>query len=171
MNLKHTITDNFLNQADFENIKNNIFGDKFPWYFQDGVSEYQPQTDRKSPLAFYWTHMFFNGYPHEGITSPFYSILDPLFKKLNIKALIRVKANLYSNQGQIIEHDNHVDFSFKHNGAIFSLNTCNGFTALKDNTKIKSLANRLLLFDPSVPHHSSTCTDTKVRCNISINYF
>tara|TARA_R100001530_G_C4310353_1_gene152845 strand:+ start:1176 stop:1523 length:348 start_codon:yes stop_codon:yes gene_type:complete len=115
--------------------------------------------------------MFFNGYPHEGITSPFYSILDPLFKKLNIKALIRVKANLYSNQGQIIEHDNHVDFSFKHNGAIFSLNTCNGFTALKDNTKIKSLANRLLLFDPSVPHHSSTCTDTKVRCNISINYF
>ena len=82
-----------------------------------------------------------------------------------------MRANLYSNQGKIIEHANHIDYSFKHKGALFSLNTCDGFTVLKDGTKIQSVANRILLFDPSQPHHSSTCTDAKIRCNININYF
>jgi hypothetical protein len=171
MNIKYTVKDNFLNQADFENIKNSMFGDKFPWYFQDGVSEYKSKAELKSQSVFYWTHMFFNGYPNKGVASSFYPILDALIKKLKVKALIRVKANLYSNQGKIIEHEKHTDLPFKHEGAIFSLNTCNGFTILKDNTKIKSVANRLLLFDPSVPHHSSTCTDAKARWNININFF
>jgi len=164
MNIKYTLKDNFLNPTDYENLKNTLLGEEFPWYFQQGVAHNEMHKSE-----FFWTHMFFK--TDKGITSPFYKILDPLLKKLKFKALIRVKANLYSNRGKIEEHENHVDFSFKHKGALFSLNTCNGFTILKDNTKIKSIANRLLLFDTSVTHRSSTCTDAKVRCNININYF
>jgi hypothetical protein len=164
MDLKHTIKDNFLDQADFEKLKDIMLGNKFPWYFADGVT-----LDLQHKDHFYWTHGFFMD--DKGVNSSAYEILDPLLKKLKIKALIRIKANLYSNQGKIIEHEKHTDLPFKHKGAIFSLNTCNGFTTLKDNTKIKSVANRLLLFDPSQPHYSSTCTDAKVRCNININYF
>jgi hypothetical protein len=167
MDMKHTVKDNFLNQVDFENIKNSILGADFPWYFSDGVS--YPDSSRIHKNHFYWTHGFFT--QDKGILSPAYKILIPLLKKLKPKALIRIKANLYSNQGKMIEHDNHADYPFKHRGAIFSLNTCNGFTALQDNTKIKSVANRLLLLNPSLLHHSSTCTDAQVRCNININYF
>ena len=164
MKMKYTIKDNFLNPIEHEDLKNIMLGEEFPWYFQQGVARNEMHESE-----FFWTHIFFKA--GQGITSSFYKILDPLLKKLNVKAIIRIKANLYSNQGTIKEHENHADFSFKHKGALFSLNTCNGFTTLKDKTKIKSVANRLLWFDTSIPHRSSTCTDAKIRCNININYF
>ena len=163
MDIKYIVEDIFLDQIDFKNLKNLLLGETFPWYFKDYVAH-----TRKHEVHFYWSHMF---YIESKAISPFVKLIDPLFKKLEIKALIRVRANLYSNQGKIIEHENHIDFSFKHKGALFSLNTCDGFTVLKDGTKIHSVANQILLFDASQPHHSSTCTNTKVRCNININYF
>ena len=166
MDLKHTIKDNFLNQKDFESIAKVMLGYKFPWFIQDKVSN---DFCIKPPVPFFWAHMFFM--PNRGITSEFFNILTPVLKKLDIKSLIRVKANLYSSSNKIEEHKSHVDFSFKHKGALFSLNTCNGFTMLMNNTKIKSVGNRILLFDASKPHYSSTCTDEKIRYNININYF
>ncbi len=164
MVIKYTIKDNFLDKADFENITKVIMGPKFPWFFQDSVA--LPGTH---DTHFCWTHVFFMH--DKGIISTAYKILDPILKKLKIKALIRIKANLFSNQGKIIEHEDHADFPFKHKGALFSLNTCDGFTTFKDNTKIKSVANRMLFLDTSTTHHSSTCTDAKARWNININYF
>ena len=163
--MKYIIKDDFLNQADYENIKNIMLGGDFPWYFNDKVANMNDQ----GKFHFYWTHTFFK--QDGGVTSSFYKILDPILKKLKFKALIRIKANLFSNQGKIVEHEDHSDFPFAHKGALFSLNTCNGSTILKNNTKISSIANRMLLFDPSIPHCSSTCTDEKTRVNININYF
>ena len=163
MDIKYIVEDNFLDQIDFKNLKNLLLGETFPWYFKDYVAH-----TGKHEVHFYWSHMF---YIESKAISPFVELLDPLFKKLEIKALIRARANLYSNQGKIIEHEKHTDFPFKHKGALFSLNTCDGFTVLEDGTKIQSVANQILLFDASQPHHSSTCTDAKIRCNININYF
>ena len=36
--IEYTLKNNFLNQADYENIKNTILGEEFPWYFQYGVA-------------------------------------------------------------------------------------------------------------------------------------
>ena len=140
-------------------------GGKFPWYFKSGVVTLK----EKDSSHCYWVHFFFSR--EDGISSPFFKILEPILKKLKVKALMRIKANLYTNQGEIKEHQKHVDFPFKHKGAIFYLNTCNGFTTLADGTKIESVGNRILLFNPSIPHHSSTCTDENTRVNININYF
>ena len=159
MDMKYTLKDNYLNKEDYNNLKRIMLGNDFPWYFQD-EAVYKPQE---------WAHAFFNH--NDGITSGFFNILKPILKKLDIKALIRVKANLYTNHGKIEEHKNHSDFPFPHQGALFALNTCNGFTMFSNNTKIKSIGNRILLFDPSNPHYSATCTDARIRCNININYF
>ena len=170
MDIKYTIKDNFLDPLEFENIKNTMLGHELPWFFQHEVAF--PKKDRVKNIVgdeFLWGHVFFR--VNQGISSPFFNILTPILRKLKPKSLIRIRANLFSNQGKIIEHENHTDCPYKHKGALFSLNTCNGFTVLKDNTKIKSIANRMLLLDPSLPHRSSTCTDAKVRCNININYF
>ena len=167
MDIKYTIKDNYLDKEDYDKINNMISGREFPWYFSDTVIH---SDDKPNINCFFWYHIFFRE-RGGGATTPFFKILIPILKKLEIKALIRIKANLYSNQGKIIEHGNHVDYPFKHKSALFFLNTCNGFTTLGDNTKIMSVANRMLFFDASIPHHSSTCTDTKVRININFNYF
>jgi hypothetical protein len=164
MDIKYTIKDNFLNKADYNNLKMIMLGDNFPWNFHQTVTSYNDQ--RKS--HFFWTHVFFS---RTLKISPFFTILNPILKNLEINALIRIKANLYSNQGKIEEHKDHTDYPFKHKTALFSLNTCNGFTMLADNTKIESVGNRILFFDSSQPHHSSTCTNANMRCNININYF
>ena len=90
---------------------------------------------------------------------------------MKVKALIRIKANCYPKTHEIYEHGMHTDFKWTHKTALFSINTCDGYTKLKDGTKINSVANRILLFDASEEHCSTTTTDTFARVNININYF
>ena len=85
--------------------------------------------------------------------------------------MIRAKVNLYTKTPQIIEHTMHKDFEFEHKGALFSLNSCDGYTLLEDGTKIDSVANRMLIFDASKNHASTTCTNQNVRMNINLNFF
>ena len=44
------IVDNFLTNDEFENIKNILMSDDFPWYFNDYI------TDEKDINNFYFTH-------------------------------------------------------------------------------------------------------------------
>ena len=90
---------------------------------------------------------------------------------LEANHFLRIKANLYPSSETLHEHKMHVDFDYSHCTALFSLNTCDGYTKLKDGTKINSVANRILLFDASEEHCSTTTTDTFARVNININYF
>ena len=82
-----------------------------------------------------------------------------------------MKINAYPYTEEVHEHNNHIDYSFKHTGAIFSLNTCDGYTKLKNGRKIESVANRLLLFDSSKEHCSTTTSSTELRYNINFNFF
>lgn len=91
--------------------------------------------------------------------------------QLDCKSLIRIKANLYPSTENIEYHDKHIDYDFEHRGAIFYLKTNNGYTIVEDDIKVESIANRILLFDPSKPHNSTTCTDDKCRVNVNFNYF
>ena len=78
---------------------------------------------------------------------------------------------MYPSTSKRYHHPDHIDYSYSHKGAIFYVNTNDGITVLEDGTEIKSIENRVLLFDPSTKHHSTTCTDQKVRININFNYF
>ena len=99
-----------------------------------------------------------------------YEKIVPVLKKLDARKLIRVKANLYPNTEELHEHEFHTDFEFPHMGAILYINTCNGYTKFEDGTKIASIANRVVLFDASVPHCSTTTTDQTARFNINFNW-
>ena len=90
---------------------------------------------------------------------------------LKMKSLIRCNVNYYPKTHTRLNHSYHTDFPFKHKGAIFYINDNDGLTILEDGTEVKSVANSLLLFDASRPHHSTTCTNTTRRLNININYF
>ena len=66
------------------------------------------------------------------------------------------------------EHASHIDYDASHLGAIYSINTCNGYTRIGD-TKVESVANRIVFFDPSQRHASTGCTDQRRRLNINLN--
>jgi len=154
------IIDNFLSDYDFKKIKETFMSDNFPYYFNNTV------VDEKDTKNFYFVHTL---YDQNVVNSDFFKTIDPLINKLNILFLRRIKVNCYTRTDKLIKHKPHKDLPMPHEGAIFSLNTCNGGTYVGKKF-IKSVANRILLFDPSVSHSSTNCTDQQARFNININW-
>jgi len=162
--IKYKVVDNFLPKENFNILKTLMLSKNFPWYYFPNITF--PKTSKGN--LFYMQHLFFEKEPN----SDFYLIIkENLLNFIDIKSLIRVKGNFYPNQNIKDIDEMHVDYTFKHKGAIFSINTNNGGTLLKDGTKIDSIENRILFFDPSIEHDSENCTNAKVRVNININYF
>ena len=163
---KYSIIDNFLSDSEFVKIKDELMGKFFPWYCLETIAA------ADSDDGMYFTHKFYDA---SKITSKYFELLVPMFKRLEthyiIKALIRGKANCYLKTNETLRHDMHRDLTFKHNGLIYSINNCNGATILEDGTQIPSKANRMLLFDSSRPHCSTSCTDEYRRVNLNFNYF
>jgi len=173
------VIDNFLDEEYFNSLITLLTEEhSLPWYLNCPVYGIQKKTGMTQPgyteaaaakeaKFFYMTHMF---YIQNSPTGALYENLIPLLKKMEVRRLLRIKANFYPNTEILHEHPMHTDTDFSHTGAILSLNTCDGYTKLRDGTKIDSVANRMLLFDASKEHCSTTTTNVPVRYNININY-
>jgi len=163
--MKYKVIDNFLPKKDFESIRDMLMHNKdFPWFYHPDVTYLNVELEK----VFYFCHIF---YKNNAPNSAFLSVLDPLISKLDIKALIKIKSNLYPNIGHHIQDIEHTDYPYEHKGAIYYINTNNGPTTLDDGTEIESVENRILLFESHKMHNSYYCTDKKTRVNININYF
>ena len=163
--INYKVVDNFLPKENFIELKKVLMGSSFPWYYYPNISN--KNIVSKGSL-FYMMHLFYDNEPN---SNQYQIIKENLLSFIDIKSLIRVKANLYPNQNIRDIGEMHADFNYKHKGAIFSINTNNGGTLLKDGTVINSVENRILFFNPSIKHDSLNCTDEKARINININYF
>ena len=162
--MTYEIIDNFLDKDSFNNIKTTVESQDFPWYWNDEVSFRGSKSS-----SYYFNHLLCN---NTAITSSFcQQFVSPIFKKIEVKAVIRIKVNLYTNVNEFIENEYHIDYPYEHKGAILYLNTNNGYTILEDGTEIESIENRLLKFEPHKRHKSTHCTDVKRRMNINFNYF
>ena len=163
----YTILDDLLKEEELEKIQTFFTGNKFPWFYQKTVAGHKSKELELSIIDnFYFTHLLYD----DGSHSLFSSIVEPILNQLNYTNLIRIKVNLYPKTFTIYEHPKHTDYEFSHSAAIFYVNTNDGFTVLEDDTKIQSIANRLLIFDGSTLHNSTTCTNEKSRININFNY-
>ena len=165
MDTNYTVIDNFLSKDDFEDIKFALTATNVtPWFLGNEIANMQDLSN-----LFYLTHKI---YDNDTITSEYYNnIMIPILQKIEYRSLIRIKCNLYPRTERIIEHNAHTDYPFDHLGALFFVNTNDGYTTLEDGTKIESLENRMLFFNPSLQHYSSTCSDQKYRITINFNYF
>ena len=90
-------------------------------------------------------------------------------KKLNIKKLMRVKANFTEKKDKNYESKMHIDFQ-DCTTAIFYLNTNNGHTKFRGLNKIESKKNRVVIFDSNLYHCSMDCTDEPYRIVFNFNY-
>ena len=153
--------DNFLNKNIFNEIKNILTSDNFPWYYKSVVGHPEDNSD------FFFCHFLFEN--NQQMSPYFLNILMPILGKLNFNYLIRAKINLYTKKNKEIKTAFHTDFNKKHTVALYSVNTNNGYTLFKNKEKIYSKENQLILFNGELEHCSVAQTDENIRINININ--
>jgi hypothetical protein len=153
----YEVFDDFLEENEFLKIKNSILNSEFSWNLTPNVSNLQENL--KITSSYYFTHLFES-----------YEIFDVLLEKLSPSKIIRIKANLYPSTEKVERHSNHIDYDYENVGVIYYLNNNNGLTILEGDIEVKSIRNRLLLFDGSKLHCSTTCSDDKCRVNVNMNF-
>ena len=155
------VIDNFLPEENFNTIKLNLLGDYFPWYYNDISGGWK---NDKGPPQF--THTFY-GAMRGGICSDFYSLFDQSLNQLNVGNLLRIKANL--NQSTVFKRNTGYHFDIENvRTAILYVNTNTGGTKFKNGKFVKSVENRMVIFDSNMVHAGITCTkDRRVVANFN----
>lgn len=156
------IISNFLNTKIHQELKNILFSNKFPWFYSDATGD---PTDYSN---FFFHHWFYLN--NKKNSEWFDSIVIPVLNSLNVKYLIRAKANCYTKMDKEITTKFHVDDKKEHSVALYNLNNNNGYTFFKNGQKIKSNENQLILFNGNLEHASVSQTDVNLRINININF-
>tara|TARA_R100001086_G_C11719953_1_gene226612 strand:- start:104 stop:613 length:510 start_codon:yes stop_codon:yes gene_type:complete len=167
---KIIVKDNFLDKPTFNSIKYTLFdqgrGDVFPWFLHDSKVE-------KGDNTVQLTHTF---YYNNTINSQYFHTLDPILKKLKVRALYGVKANVTMRAKKIILYKYHTDTEILKNEeigktGILYLYTTNGPTVFENGKKVDCVENRMLIFPANIKHTGSTHTDTLFRGVINFNWF
>ena len=161
------IFDDFLNPNDFEKVNKTLTSEsKLAWYYKNSVI----YSNHNHETHYQFVHNFYDNLTW---LSSLGEVLLPCVKQLKAVALIRIKANLLIKTENHVEHGFHTDFVCKspHKTAILYVNTNNGYTLFEDGTKVKSEANRMIVFDGSLRHTGATCTDEKTRIVVNFNFF
>tara|TARA_B100002019_G_scaffold205384_1_gene178143 strand:+ start:7058 stop:7552 length:495 start_codon:yes stop_codon:yes gene_type:complete len=159
------VLDNFLPEHYHQHLENIFLGPKFKWTYNSGTVF----SDKESLTDFQFVHDFYT--PISGRVSDQFHLIDPLIDLMNVKCLIRVKANLNTYTENIVERDYHTDFDIGGLTAIYYINTNDGYTQFDSGEKIDSVSNRLLIFNSSKLHRGTTTSNSKSRVVINFNYF
>jgi hypothetical protein len=163
----YVVYDNFLRPHEFGNLK-QYMETTFPWRLSARINNNDTSNEDRyfATPAF---HAYSGGWLDIVNPDPFTVITS----KLYVEGLHRIKGNLYfpSRTDKVSHHAKHRDGDFKHQGALFFINTCDAPTTMEDGTEIEAIENRLLLFDPISEHSSSSPTNAPYRITINFNYF
>ena len=173
------VMDDFLPPEEFETIRSLVCNETkdfsfrfFPHKYVSSPSELEDQSLRNDYWNWYGIHLLYNfDVPNSPYFESIYQLFIPRFKDLGMcESLIRIKANFFPYTETLKEHHPHQDYPFFNTGAIYSLNTCDGFTRMADGSKVDSVANRIVFFDASSSHNSTTTSDCAARYNINFNF-
>ena len=165
MKLEKEVIDNFLPNHQFYKLQSLLMGAEFDWYYNDGVTH--PDDG-----LYQFIHTFYKWSPTSSFQLPTSSFqwIEPYLSFFNMKKIYRVKSNLQLGTASHRKAGYHIDNIPCSTTAILYMNTCNGGTEFKKGGIIKSVANRVVIFDSTLEHRSVTCTDEKRRIVINFNY-
>ena len=169
--MKIEIVDNFLSDyfADtYVKIFDGIGGvaTPFPWAFYNDLNGVERMGN------YYFNHQVILNYKVQ--SDEWLSIFEPLISTIGISFdnVWRLKVNLYPRTQRRVHHASHTDYR-PNSGlrtCLYYVNTNNGVTIFDGKKTVKSIKNRIALFDGSNKHHSTTPTDCNYRCSINIDY-
>ena len=156
---------NVLEKEIADDIEKNLTSNVFPWFITRGIVNEGIDKD------YQFNHIFYSNFK---INSGLFDLLQPILNILKPVSLVRIKANLVPRDSKITKHKMHADVnpSVKNcKVAIYYVNTNNGYTLFKNNKKVMSEKNKLIIFDANTEHASTTCTNQDYRIVINFNYF
>jgi len=165
--MSHLIHKHFLATDFFEEIKNFIMDEEFPWRRRDHMTV-------GSNDSMYFTYGFFNNML--SLSELYVPYMIPILKKLHAEAPIQVRANM-SISALFKTSEWHRDYVLSGpqcKTAILYLNDCDGGTELKINDKIifiKADPNKMLIFDTNILHRAITSKKEPIRYVLNFNYF
>lgn len=169
------VIDDALPKHSANQIERMMNNPDFPWNW--GTVYYNgPQATSNDILEdgcdeldnFQLCHIFHDGKSFEG---DYYNKLQSLYDLLQIKAFVRVKANLVPRRDRIIRHGYHYDQSFLCKVAVYYVNNTDGYTEFECGKKVYGVKNRLVIFPSNMKHSGTTCTNAKARFVINFNFF
>ena len=152
---------NFISKDKANQIEKVFLSLYFPWF-------YSPYQVSKKDSSF----MFHCFYRNNKINSDFFYLIRPILDKLKINKIINIRSNLCLKRK--MKNVWHSDFellkpSIKNKVAIYYVNTNNGYTEFK-NKKIKSVKNKIVIFNGDVKHRAIFQKDKDTRMVINFNY-
>ena len=158
------VIDNFLPDYFFKSLRKELLTANFPWYYNDNIV-------CEDDGLYQFTHTFYDIRENRN-PSVHFSLFELATQKLGVKKLLRIKGNL--NPRTVFNRKTgwHTDLEMMgpHQTAVYYINTNNGWTKFKKGGKVKSVANRMVIFDSNLEHQGVTCTDEKRRVVINFNY-
>ena len=186
----HKIIDNYLPEAEFNELKANFTPKavdtqgiiNVPWvYLDEQITSNEPahltkvsKVDVVSKVhSWFLSHLMWSG----AIQSGTLQYLIPLLAKIDPVAVSRIQANLTVQQDKKARSKFHIDYAGDNlkqsqmNTSIYYLNTTDGGTLLEDGTEIDCIANRLVTYPYKTYHSAVLCTDQSYRIVINLNYF
>tara|TARA_B100000900_G_C20117361_1_gene528424 strand:- start:31 stop:534 length:504 start_codon:yes stop_codon:yes gene_type:complete len=159
---------NFIKKEYSNKINDEFLKPYFPWYYK----EHQTASNDTS----YMFHLFHDG---TNVNSDYFHLVEPILKKLKIKNILNVRANLCLKRPSICSwHVDDLTENLKHKTAIYYVNTNNGCTLIRDYSdngvsqikKVKCEKNKIVIFDAIQKHKAKIQTNTDTRMVININY-
>ncbi len=169
------VQDNFLSKDYFQELKDIVFSNRFPWFMSPVLGEYtEGSVPIKTSDPGFEPMMVHMVYLDHIVSSDLFQELRPMFEEMDAFSVQKVKINWLKRQETIVEHGFHIDFPQAPENnltSIFYMNTNNGYTKFEDGTKIESIENRLITFPVHLKHTGSTNTcDAQFRCVMNINW-
>lgn len=149
---------NYITHEQWNRIYDTFLDNNFPWFYEP------TQTNRDTS---YMMHCF---YRDGKINSDFYYLIQPILDKLKPTKILNIRANLALKRP--MTSDWHVDDWDKrliHKTAIYYVNSCNGYTVFTKK-RVKSVGNKIIIFDARTLHKVEYQTDTDTRMVINFNY-
>ena len=174
------VVDKFLPKQVFNRLLDTVESDEFEWQWSNSSAyDYNLHGDNNFML----NKMIYNNaklglgfHEDKKYSQLFYLIKDFQDYIKPSRDLIRMKLNLYTNQGKNVEmkpHKDYVELNYDFKTCVFNLTTCNGGTVLLVDDKeilIPSVENQLIVMDGNIEHFGITQTDKKTRVLINYNF-
>ena len=170
------VKDNFLNDRDFIFLKELFFHPNTTWKTNWKIADELEVSKQDNHDDWFLGHQVYDN--SKPLSSAYNDVQTRLVDKiaqleaLDFAALTRIKVNYYPHTNVVRDHMPHKDnhSARRWRGAIYCLNTCDGYTGFSDGTKVDSVENRLILFDSTQNHFSTSTSNAQARLNINVNY-
>ena len=156
--MSHQVIDDFLPETDFITLQKFLMTtaiyNPIPFTYrdnhQDSIDDFQLQANLQY-------------YP---------SLVDPLFDQFKTQEILICRCNVLMRRDQNHIGGFHTDFQDRPDitTSVLYINDCNGGTAFEDGGFVQSKANRVVIFNNTVPHAGVWQTDTPFRYVVNANF-